>query len=812
MSDLSQDLKFAIRTLSQSPGFATVAIATLAIGIGANAAIFSYVDGILLRPSPYKDVARMVRVLEKPPGGGRNGISTLNYLDWEKENTVFEHMTAQLWGTATLTGQENPEQVYSEKVSLHFFDVFKDAPALGRVFAEGEDQVGRDHVAVISHKFWMSRFGGDPGAVGRTISLDGEPYTVIGVMPARIFDRTETKIWRPLAFGPENMTRDFHWFGAWALLKPGVTLEQARAQMDALAARIAHDYPKSNKGWGVGIDAFSEVLVNPEVRQSLYVLMGAVGMVLLIACANLANLSMARGIAREREVAIRAALGAGRWRLMRQFLTESLVVSLFGGALGLLVAYGSLAALKVTIPPGIMPPNVYVSMDARVLLFVLVVSVLTGVVFGIFPALKATRPDLTTAIKQGGSGASAGRVRQRLRGALVVAEVALAFVLLTGAGLLIRSFFKMQAVETGVDITNVITAYLPISNRRFHTADEFRVYLRRISERLSALPGVRDVALTSALPMQGWGYGMPFQIVGTNVVDPANRPACFFKMVTSSYFRALGIRLQRGRFLDEHDVKGALPAAVINETMAKKYFPNDNPLGKRILVEEIAFGKTALGPEIPWEIVGVIADEKVGGLGSNNDYSPGMYVTTDQSPQTGQALVIRGIMESSSIQRLLPKAVHEVDGDQVVQEVKTLEQIKAESVGADRFRSLLLSIFAGVALALSAIGLYGVIAYSVVQRTREIGIRAALGANAANIRGLILRSGMMLTALGLVLGAGGAFGLTRFLASMLFGVGKNDPVTLVVVATALALMALLACYLPARRATKVNPIVALRTE
>jgi predicted permease len=491
VSDLSQDLKFAIRTLSQSPGFATVAIATLAIGIGANAAIFSYVDGILLRPSPYKDVARMVRVLEKPPGGGRNGISTLNYLDWEKENTVFEHMTAQLWGTATLTGQENPEQVYSEKVSLHFFDVFKDAPALGRVFAEGEDQVGRDHVAVISHKFWMSRFGGDPGAVGRTISLDGEPYTVIGVMPARIFDRTETKIWRPLAFGPENMTRDFHWFGAWALLKPGVTLEQARAQMDALAARIAHDYPKSNKGWGVGIDAFSEVLVNPEVRQSLYVLMGAVGMVLLIACANLANLSMARGIAREREVAIRAALGAGRWRLMRQFLTESLVVSLFGGALGLLVAYGSLAALKVTIPPGIMPPNVYVSMDARVLLFVLVVSVLTGVVFGIFPALKATRPDLTTAIKQGGSGASAGRVRQRLRGALVVAEVALAFVLLTGAGLLIRSFFKMQAVETGVDITNVITAYLPISNRRFHTADEFRVYLRRISERLSALPGAR---------------------------------------------------------------------------------------------------------------------------------------------------------------------------------------------------------------------------------------------------------------------------------------------------------------------------------
>ncbi len=812
MSDLIQDLRFGIRTLCKSPGFAIIAVLTLAIGIGANAAIFSYLDGILLRPSPYAAVARMVRVLEKPPGGGRNAISTLNYLDWEKQNTVFEYLTAQVWGTVTLTGTENPEQVGCETVSLHFFDVFKDTPAMGRVFAPGEDRVGQDHVAVISHLFWMDRFGGDPNVLGRTLSLDGEPYTVIGVMPSGIFDRTGTRIWRPLAFAPENMTRDFHWFVAWALLKPGITLEQARTQMDALAGRIAHDYPKSNKGWGVGIDPFSEVLVNPQLRQSLFVLMGAVGMVLLIACANLANLSLARGIAREREVAIRAALGAGRWRLMRQFLTESVVLSLFGGALGLLVAYGGLQALKVTIPPGILPPNVYVAMDARVLLFVLGISILTGVVFGIFPAIKATRPDQVTVIKQGGHGASAGRARQRLRGAVVVAEVALAFMLLTGAGLLIRSFFKMQAVNPGFDPTNVITAYLPISYKRFPAADEFRIYLRRLTDRLREIPGVRDVALTSALPLQGWGYGMPFQIAGANPVDPANRPACFFKMVSPSYFRALGIRLTRGRFLDEHDVKGALPATVINEAMARKYFPNENPIGQRILVEEIAFGRTALGPEIPWEVVGVIADEKVGGLGSNNDYSPGLYVTHDQSPQTGQALVVRGNLAPASIQRLIPKAIHEVDPDQVVEDLKTLEQIKTESVGADRFRALLLTIFAGVALALSAIGLYGVISYSVVQRTQEIGIRAALGADAANIFGLILRSGMTLTALGLILGIGGAFGLTRFLASMLFGIGSNDPVTLAVVAATLALIALLACYLPARRAMKVNPIVALRCE
>jgi len=812
MNELLQDLRFGIRTLLKSPGFAIIAVSTLAIGIGANAAIFSYVYGILLRPSPYAEVARMVRVLEKPPGGGRNGISTLNYLDWERENTVFEYMTAQVWGTVTLTGIENPEQVASEKVSVHFFDVFKDSPALGRVFLPGEDQVGRDHVAVISHSFWINRYGGDPGVLGRTLSLDGEPYTIVGVMPAGIFDRTATKIWRPLAFGPENMTRDFHWFGAWALLKRGVTVEQARSQMDALAERIAQDFPKSNKGWGVGIDPFSEVLVNPELRQSLYVLMGAVGMVLLIACANLANLSLARGIAREREVAIRAALGAGRWRLVRQFLTESVVLSMIGGALGLLVAWGGLKALKIGIPPGIVPPNVYVAMDGRVLLFVLLISVMTGVVFGVFPAIKATRPDQATVIKQGGHGASASRARQRLRGSVVVAEVALAFMLLTGAGLLIRSFFKMQAVDTGFDSTNVITAYLPISGKRFHSADEFRIYLRRIADRLREIPGVRDVALTSALPLQGWGYGMPFQIVGTTAVDPANRPACFFKMVSSSYFQTLGIRLTRGRLLDEHDVNGALPAAVINETMAKKYFPNENPLGRRILVEEIAFAKTALGPEIPWEIVGVIADEKVGGLGSSNDYSPGMYVTHDQSPQTGQALVLRGTMAPDSIQRLIPKAIHEVDPDQVVEDLKTLEQIKSESVGADRFRALLLSIFAGVALALSAIGLYGVISYSVVQRTREIGIRAALGANATNILGLILRSGMSLTGIGLVLGIAGAFGLTRFLSSMLFGIGSNDPVTLSAVALALAFIALLACLIPARRAMKVSPIVALRCD
>ena len=796
----------------KSPGFAIVSLATIGIGIGANAAIFSIVDGVLLKPSPFKEIDRMVQVLEKPPGGGRNGISTLNYLDWEKQNTVFEFIAAQRWGTVSLTGVETPLQIPCERVRVHFFDVFQGVPRIGRPFAEGEDEVGRDHVAIISNSFWVSQFGSDPGVLGKTMMLDGEPYTVIGVMPPGRFDLTATKIWRPLSFAPGNMTRDFHWFGAWALLKRGVTLDQARTQMDALAIRIAHDYPKSNKGWGVGIDSFSSVAVGRDLKESLYVLMAAVGMVLLIGCANLANLTLARGIFREREVAIRAAMGAGRWRLVRQFLTESLLLSVAGGSLGLLLAYAGLAVMKATMPSGTIPPNLQVSMDGRVLAFVLVLSVLTGVLFGIVPALKAARPDLTNSIKQGGLGTGTGQSSRRFRGILVVAEVALAFLLLAGAGLLIRSFFQMQTVDTGFDSTNVVTAYLPISGQRFHSSTEFKLYLNQLSDSVASVPGVRDVALTSALPMEGWGYGMPFQIEGAKLVDVANRPDCFFKMVGPSYFRTIGMRLTKGRFLGDHDVKGALPVAVINEAMAKKYFANDEPLGKRILVEEIAFAQTKLGPEIPWEVVGVVADEKVGGLGSNNDDSPGMYVTFEQSPQTDQALVVRGKTESSLLQRSIRDAIHRVNKDQVVDDMKTLEQIKFDSVAGERFRSVLMAIFAGVALMLAAIGLYGVISYSVVQRTREIGIRAALGADPGRIRSLILRGAMTLTALGLILGIGGALILARFLSSMLFNVGKYDPATFAAVAGILAFVALLACLIPARRAMKVNPIVALRYE
>jgi putative ABC transport system permease protein len=606
------------------------------------------------------------------------------------------------------------------------------------------------------------------------------------------------------------MTRNFHWFGALAKLKPGVTLKQATAQMDAIGARIAQDYPDSNKGWGVTIDPFADTVVGTQLRQSLYVLLSAVGMVLLIGCANLANLTLARGSAREREVAIRASVGAGRWRLVRQFLTENVLLSICGGVVGLALGVALKKGLELLVPPFSLPREADVSIDVRVLLFTLALSVLTGVVFGLAPALQATRPNLAGCMKEGGRGASSGG-RHKVRSALVVTEMALAFVLLTGAGLLIRSFYQMQQVDLGFDSTNVLTAGLPIPDKRFPDPDQLNAYLRQVAANVQALPGVRDVALTSALPMQGWGYGMPFQRAEQPMVDRANRRACFFKMVSPSYFRALGMKLRKGRPLGDHDAKGGPPVTVINETMVRLYFKDEDPVGKRILVQEIVPGKTQLGPEIPWEVVGVVADEKVTNVDNRGD-NPGMYVSNAQSPVFFQALVIRAAMDPSTLKQSLSKAVHEINKHQTLTEIKTLEQIKTESMATNRLQSMLLTVFAAIAVLLAAIGIYGVISYSVEQRTHEIGIRAALGASRGDLLRLILRGGMLMAAIGLVLGLGGAFGLTRLLANLLFGVSARDPITMGAVGALLACVALIACYIPARRATSVDPTVALRYE
>lgn len=812
MHHLLSDIRFGCRTLLKSPGFTLVAVATLALALGANTAIFSFVNAVLLEPPAYAEPDRIVRVLEAPPGGGRNGISTLNFLDWQRENTVFDFMAAQTGGSVALTGVEEPVQLPGMRVSAHYFDIFGVAAAQGRTFAPGEDQAGKDKVAVLSHVLWQTQFGGEPGLVGRTIQLDGEPHTVIGILPkGSPFDRGFARIWRPLVFKPDNMTRNFHWFGAMARLKQGVTLEQARAQMDAIGKRIAADYPDSNKDWGVGIDPLAEIMVGKQLRTSLYVLLTAVGMVLLIACANLANLSLMRVVGREREIAVRTALGAGRWALARQFLTESLLISLAGGLLGLGLGWLAMTGLKLIVPRFALPSEADVALDGRVLLFSFGLAAVTGLVVGLFPALQATRASLTQSLKQGGVGGTAG-AHSRVRSTLVVAEIALAFVLLTGAGLLIRSLGKLGEVDPGFDDTNVLTFRFPTSDQRYPDPTALGAYLRQVRERLEALPGVTGVALTSALPMQGWGYGMPFQIADQESVDRANRRACFFKMVSPSYHRTLGMRLLKGRLLAETDLHGSPPVAVINETMARKHFGGKDPIGKRILVQEIVPGKTQLGEEIPWEVVGIVADEAVGGLDSNRDNNPGMYVSNEQSPVYFNAVVLRAANDPGLLREAIKKAVREISPDQVMPDMKDLAVIRDESLGNNRFRVMLLGAFAGVSLLLSAIGIYGVISYSVTQRTREIGIRAALGAGRGDVMRLILRHAMGLAVLGLLLGVAGSFGLTRLLQNLLFGIGDRDPVTLVTVFIVLGLVALAACLLPARRATRVDPVIALRSE
>src|SRR5581483_7163054 len=803
---------YGARMLAKSPSFTIVSLLTLALGIGANTAIFSFVNAVLLKPLPYADGDRIMRVMEKPPLYERNGISTLNYLDWKNQNTVFEYMTPAANRVATLTGSGEPVQLRKALVAPEYFEIFGVHAVLGRTLLPGEDQPGKDHVVVLSHALWQSQFGGDPNLLGKTVRLDGEPYTVVGVLPAGgSFDRLFAQLYAPVVFKPENMTRNFHWMISFAKLKPGVTLAAARNQMDAIGARIAHDYPDSNKGWGVVVERYADVLVSDSLKHSLYILLAAVGMVLLISCANIANLMLVRGTARDREISIRSALGGERRRIIRQFLTESALLSAAGGILGLGVGYAGMAALRAAIPPYTLPAEASVAIDLPLLLFTFALSVLTGIVFGLAPAVMVTRGDLAGVMKDRARNVSAGAGRKALRSALVVTQVALAFVLLTGAGLLIRSLGRMLDADLGFDSTNVITAGLPIPNEKYPDPAKLNLYLKSIVANIQAIPGVRDVAFTSALPLQGWGYGMPFQIEGQPVADRANRQSAFLKMVGPSYFHALGMHLLQGRSLNEHDTAGAPPAAVINETMRRKYLPSGNPIGKRILIQQIIPGKQQLGPEVAWEVVGVVANERVTNLDDKRD-NPGVYVTTDQSPSYFGGLVVRASMNPANLQSALRSAVFQINKDQPLNDLKTLEQLKTESMTNDRLGSMLLAIFAAIALTLSAIGIYGVVSYSVAQRTSEIGIRAALGASSGNLLGLAMRSGMWMLVIGLAIGFAGSLAFARAISSQLYQLRPWDAPTLATVAGLLAIITLLACYIPARRAARVDPLVALRYE
>ncbi|MET0164984.1 MAG: ABC transporter permease, partial [Vicinamibacterales bacterium] len=748
MSSLLRDVRHSVRALRQSPGFTAVAVLTLAIGIGANTAIFSFVDAMLLKPLPDPDADRIVRVMEKPPRGERNGISTLNFLDWQRDNTVFDFMSAQTGDAVTLTGGSEPVQIRGGLVSAGYFKVFGAEPALGRTFLPGEDQLGKHQVAVISHSLWITQFGGDPTIVNRTVLLNNEPHAIVGVLPATsAFDRAPVQIWRPLAFKPSNMTRDFHWMVSFARLKDGVTLTQARANMDAIGKRIENDFPASNKGWGVVVEPYAETLINAQARTILLLLISSTGFLLLIGCANLANLALARGVSREREVVVRASLGAGRWDLIRQFLTENVLLSLCGGLFGLVIGYSLMNAMKLMLPPFTTPREANASMDGRVLLFALIVSIATGILFGMAPALQATKPDLAASMKEEGRGSSGGVGRRRLRDSLIVVEIALAFMLLVVSGLMMRSFVGLLNIDAGFDSTNVLTMRMPATIEQFPDPEQLNRYLREVRTAVEAVPGVRETAYSCAPPMQGTCYGMPMQAANKPLVELARRDGGFYKVVSPSYFSTLGIKPIKGRLLADTDISNSPPVLVLNERMVKRFFPNEDPVGQRLLIQKIVPGKTELGSDIAWEVVGVIGDEKIGG--PEDVQSAGVYVSNEQSPVYGMVLNIRASVNPMTLQTPITAAIRSVNKDQALSDIRSVDQIRDQSMGGRRLVSILLGTFATVALVLAGIGIYGVISYNVAQRTREMGIRAALGATERSLLRLILDRGVRLTLIGL---------------------------------------------------------------
>ncbi|MGB6687281.1 MAG: ABC transporter permease [Terracidiphilus sp.] len=784
---------------------------TLALGIGANTAIFSFVDAVLLKPLPYPHPERIVSAWEKTPTGTLNYISTMNFLDWSQQNRSFEFLSAVARDTVTLTDSDRPQEINVERVSASYFNVLGVDAMLGRTFAASEDQVGNDQEVVLSNRSWQSLFGGDPNVIGRKITLNAESYMVIGVLPANsTFDRTWAVMWLPLAFRPADMTRNYHWLFAVARLEPGVALKQARAQMDTIGAHLATLYPDSNKGWGVTVDPYIDQVVDPRLRRSLWVLLAAVCAVLLIGCANLANMALARGTDREHEIAIRSALGASRLRLIRQLLTENILLGFLGSAAGLGLGYAMMCGIKLASPPGMLPSQANVRRDYGVLLFTMIIGILTAILFGLAPALSGTRPDLAGSLKESGR-TTAGPTRHGMRTVLVVAELALSFVLLTGAGLLIQSFNRFASINPGVDTNSVLTMDLPMPLTEFTNSKALTNYLTELTGSVRRVPGVRDASITDKPPMEGFANGAVFLIEGRAYVPYPQRPVCGFKVVGPSYFDTVGMQLLKGRGLEDSDSADASPVTVINETMAKIYFKGEDPIGKHILIRQLVFGKRDRGPEIAWQVVGVVKDEKVGGkVFSLDEDIPVIYVTFHQSPGTYNSLVVRAAINPLVLSRSVEHAIWKVNKNQAVANVETLEEIKSQSVAPARLRTVLLAIFAGIAVLLAAVGIYGVVSYSVAQRMHEMAIRLSIGASPGDLLKLVIGKAMLMVLIGLALGAVAALALTRILASLLYDISPTDPVTWVVAGALLAVMALLASYFPARRVTKVDPLTILR--
>ena len=763
---------------------------------------------------PYRDANRVAFIQEtRAVTGLPSSVSPLNYLDWRNQSDAFDAMAAVTFGAATMTAGETTVPVRGQRVSADYFRVFGLTPLLGRGFIAGDDAAGAAKVAIVSHHLWSERFAMDRAVVGRAIRIDGQAFTIVGVMPASAtVDFFGTELWTPLSWNARTLNRDFHSVSfAVAKLKTGISLEAAQSQMDTIAARISRDHPGTNKGWGARVRPYADLWITSEFRQSLYLLLIAVAVVLLIGCANLSNMTLARGLAREREVMVRSALGASRLRLVRQMLTENLVIAAIGGVLGVGLAHMLLRVLLASVAAYEIPFDLPITIDGRVLTFTGALSVACAITFGLVPSFSATRAAFGPALRAAGRNATVTRAGRAWRCALVVTEVALSVALLSSAGLLVRSFYRMQHTDPGFVTADILTAGLPIVDSQFPDRVQMNAYLDRIVSRVQALPGVERVALTDALPMHWPPYGTFFQVVGRPAVERSNRPICDFKTVSPSYFSTVGLVRRRGRFLDDGDGAGFPLATVINETMARRYFPNEDPLGHRLLMRQIVAGPTAqFGPDVSWEIVGIIADERFTPFDDATE-RPAMYVSYRQSPTPFQLLVVRSSVAAAMTEQVR-KAVSEINREQAFSDVMTLDQVMAESESSDRLRTSLIGTFALVAAFLSAIGVYGAIAFNIGQRTREIGIRKALGATVGNLQWLVARDLLALAGAGGIAGVLVSIGVSRLLAGFLFGISATDPPTLAGTTCVIAGLCAVAAYLPTRRIVRVDPSEALRAE
>jgi putative ABC transport system permease protein len=836
--EMFQDLRYGFRTLRQRPGFTLVAVMALALGIGANTAIFSVVNAVLLRPLPFADPDRLVIVWQSNQQGEYSQLSLTypNYDELRKQCQACAEIGA--WNSYNytrfaLTGGAQPEEAQYAVVSASLFSVLGVKPALGRAFLPEEDQLGAARVAIISHGLWQRRWAGDPKLLGQPVTLNGQSYTVVGIMPPGfVFPRfpKDAEIWTPLSGDPipgRRFSPGTRYLNVIARLKAGAPLAQAEAEMETIARRLERQDPQFNRGLGLRPTPLHGQLTD-HLRRALFVLLGAVGFVLLIACANVANLLLARASTRRQEIAVRLALGATRLRLARQLLTESLMLALSGGAAGLLLAKWGIRTLSIIpynaasyyIPYNV--PHDQITLDWQVLVFTFALSLLAGGIFGLAPAFQSSRPDIETALKSGSASSISGRAgarRRQTRGLLVAAEVALSLMLLVGAGLMIKSFARLQEVNPGFEPESVLTAEINLPPAKYPAnpnGQKVAAFHDRLLERLAAMPGVVAAGLGSSLPLSGTNADTGFFIDGRPSPEPRDRPHTHPRTISPDYFRAMGMRLVEGRAFTEQDHAQSPSVAIINETMARRFWPTQAALGKRVALD---FEAMRFFPDRPplfdlemgmREIVGVVRDVRHEGL--ETEPQPEMYIPDRQRPERQMNLVIRAAADPASLAAAVRGAVAALDPDQPVADIKPMSRLLADSVAKPRFNYLLLTVFAAVALALTITGVYGVMSYAVAQRTREMGVRLALGARGRDVLRLAILQGMRPVIVGVALGLAGAFALTRVMANLLFGVSATDPAIFAGVAALLAMVALLACYLPARRATKVDPVVALRHE